>query len=211
MILYVGVSDWPAWEAARATTLAELRGWSPFVGLELQYNLLERTPERDLLPMAHALGLGVTAWSPLAGGMLTGKYLDGADANGRLSSRARDDSDRRTERVVCTVVAVAEELDATPSQVALAWLLARPSAVIPILGASKEAQLVENLGCLDVALEHEHVRRLDQASAIELGFPHDFLRQESIKQLVYGDRHQLLETQARASRAESPTGAEAGS
>jgi aryl-alcohol dehydrogenase-like predicted oxidoreductase len=193
-ILYVGVSDWPAWEIARANTLADLRGWSAFVGLEIEYSLLQRTPERDLLPMAHAFGLGVTCWSPLAGGLLTGKYLaaDRGD-EGRLAQTAHGKMGVREERVVRELVDVAEEIGAQPSQVALAWLLTRPGVVIPIIGASKEEQMKQNLGCLELALDDQHVRRLDEASSIELGFPHDFLRQENIKRIVYGDRYELVE------------------
>jgi aryl-alcohol dehydrogenase-like predicted oxidoreductase len=194
-VLYVGVSDWPAWEIAEANTLADLRGWSAFIGLEIEYSLIQRTPERDLLPMAHAFGLGVTCWSPLGGGLLTGKYLAGASGN-EQARLARGDGPQITEpgdRTVRELVAVASEIGAEPAQVALAWLLAQPGGVIPIVGATKETQMKQNLGCLEIALEPRHVARLNDASAIELGFPHDFLRQENIKQIVYGDRYTLVE------------------
>ncbi|HEX2127020.1 MAG TPA: aldo/keto reductase, partial [Thermoleophilaceae bacterium] len=174
-VLYVGVSDVPAWTVAQANTLAELRGWTPFSALQIEYSLVERTVERELIPMAAALGLTVTAWGPLAGGLLTGKYADGA-GEGRL-----EEGDRRmTERnhaIVASLVEVAADAGVTPSQAALAWLRSRaPAAVIPILGARTADQLAESLGCLDVELSDDHLARLDEASAVEMGFPHDFLR-----------------------------------
>jgi aryl-alcohol dehydrogenase-like predicted oxidoreductase len=181
-VLYVGVSDWPAWEVAQATTMAALRDWSPFVALQIQYNLAERTAERDLLPMAHALDLAVTAWGPLAAGILTGKFL-AAGAEGRSANREIDD---RTRAIAQTVVEVAREIGAQPSQVALRWLLDRPGFVLPILGASKEDQLRDNLACLDVELSDEHTARLDDVSAIELGFPHQFLL--NMRETVYGSQ-----------------------
>jgi aryl-alcohol dehydrogenase-like predicted oxidoreductase len=179
-VLYVGVSDWPAWEVAQATTMAALRSWSPFVALQIQYNLAERTAERDLLPMAHALDLAVTAWGPLAAGILTGKFL-APGAEGRSSDREIDD---RTRNIAQTVVEVAREIGAQPSQVALRWLLDRPGFVLPILGASKEDQLRDNLACLDVTLSDEHTARLNDVSSIELGFPHQFLY--NTRDMVYG-------------------------
>jgi aryl-alcohol dehydrogenase-like predicted oxidoreductase len=210
---YVGVSDWPAWEIARATTMAELRGWTPFAGLELPYSLIERTPERELLPMAQALDLAVAAFAPLSSGLLTGKYLPDADGGpasaGRIVQSARQRMDGRAETVVREVVAVAGELGATPSQVALAWIRSRPGVVIPIVGVTSEEQLRDNLGCLDVELAPEHLTRLDEASAIDLGFPYDFLRRDMIKRLVYGDAYELVDDRRlgyRRSRADESPG-----
>jgi aryl-alcohol dehydrogenase-like predicted oxidoreductase len=191
-VLYVGVSDWPAWEIAQATTLAELRGWSPFVGLQIEYSLLERTVERELLPMARGLDLGVTAWSPLAAGRLTGKYLAGADhpdaTGGRLTVTGRNGSDERSDAIVREVLAVADEAGASPAAVALAWLRERPGAVVPIVGARSEDQFRDNLASAQLTLEPAARERLDRVSAIELGFPHDFLRGEPMpKTIVYGE------------------------
>ncbi len=190
-VLYAGVSDMPAWVVARANTLAELRGWSPFVGLQVEYSLIERTVERELLPMASALGLGVTAWSPLAGGALTGKYLKGKDgaAEGRYGSemmKAFLPAADRTEAVVREVLAVAGQCGRSPAQVALAWLRHRPMPVIPIVGARRLEQFRDNLACLDLALDEGQVKRLDAASRVELGFPHDFYERDLVKGLVYG-------------------------
>jgi aryl-alcohol dehydrogenase-like predicted oxidoreductase len=185
-VLYVAVSDWQAWEVSRAQTMAELRNWSPFIALQTQYSLLERTPERDLLPMCEALGLSVVAWSPLARGVLSGKYLD-PNATGRVTvTGGHTAMDARAEAIVRDVVAVASELGATPSQVALAWLLCRRTPVTPIIGATTEEQFAENLGALDVELSVEQVERLDAASAIEHGFPHDWLRLPVVRTAQYG-------------------------
>jgi aryl-alcohol dehydrogenase-like predicted oxidoreductase len=189
-ILYAGVSDMPAWVVAKANTLADLRGWTPFVGLQIEYSLIERTPERELLPMAADLGLGVTAWSPLAGGMLTGKQLE---AGGAKDSRQSDPGmqqfmtpDARKEAIVREVVALARECGHSPAQVALAWLRQRATPVIPIIGARKLAQVKDNLACIDIRLESAFIQRLDAVSRIELGFPHDMFAKERPRSLSFG-------------------------
>jgi aryl-alcohol dehydrogenase-like predicted oxidoreductase len=177
-VLYLGVSNTPAWLVARSNTLAELRGWTSFVGLQAEYSLIERSAERELLPMARSLGLGVTAWSPLASGILSGKYGDAAGRDGEgarlrtVPMRALDD---RSLQVARGVAALAAELDRAPAQVALNWLRAR-DGVIPLLGARTPAQLQGNLGCLGFELEPAACAKLDALSAIELGYPHDYLR-----------------------------------
>src|SRR5437879_3554199 len=134
-VLYVGISDAPAWWIAQANTLAQLRGWSPFAGLQVEYSLVERTVERELIPMAKALNIGVTAWSPLAGGMLTGKYHGkGSSEQGRLSNKMMKEfvpEQRRTDRVVSAVKTVADQTGRSMAQVSLAWLRHRPVPVIP--------------------------------------------------------------------------------
>jgi aryl-alcohol dehydrogenase-like predicted oxidoreductase len=192
-VLYAGVSDWPAWEVATANTLAELRGWSPFAGLQIRYSLLERTPERDLLPMAHAFGLGVTAWGATAEGMLTGKYLRGE--SGRRSSFDLHSYPERAEDIVTEVVNLAKEGGWSPVQVALAWLRTRPGVVIPIIGATKEHQLCDDLGGAEVELDEAQLARLDEVSRVSLGFPHDFLRKEMIAEGIYGDQWRRLDDQ----------------
>lgn len=189
-ILHAGVSDMAAWAVARANTLAELRGWSPFVGLQIEYSLVERTVERELLPMAEALGLGVTAWSPLASGVLTGKYAAGkAEADARMNSEMMKGfarSDARVDAIVAAVQAVAAEAGRSPAQVALAWLRHRPVPVIPIVGARRLDQFRDNLASLELALDADQLARLDAASRVELGFPHDFYDRDLVKALVYG-------------------------
>ena len=189
-ILHAGVSDMAAWAVARASTLAELRGWTPFVGLQIEYSLIERTVERELIPMAEALGLGVTAWSPLAGGVLTGKYVEGkAEADARMNNemmKGYNRADEHARRVVSEVQAVARDVGRSPAQVALAWLRQRPVPIIPIVGARRLEQFRDNLACLDLQLNTSQVERLDTASQIELGFPHDFYGRDLVKGLVYG-------------------------
>jgi aryl-alcohol dehydrogenase-like predicted oxidoreductase len=196
-ILYAGVSDMAAWAVARANTLAELRGWSPFVGLQIEYSLAERTVERELLPMADALGLGVTAWSPLASGVLTGKYAGGkAGADARLKSDMMKDfapTGDRIEGIVAGVRAVAGEVGRSPAQVALAWLRQRPVAVIPIVGARRLEQFRDNLACLDLRLDERQLGRLDAASRVELGFPHAFYDRDMVRGLVYGGTGDLID------------------
>ncbi len=187
-ILYIGVSDAPAWVVARANTIAELRGWSRFIGLQIEYNLLGRTPERELLPMAAAMDIAVTAWSPLAAGVLSGKHSVGGPVD---TGRAQMASSRLTDRargIVEVVTTIAREIGKTPAQVALNWLRQGPYPVIPIVGARKLAQVEDNLGCLDFALEPDALARLNEVSAIELGFPHDFINSEWVRKVVYGDK-----------------------
>jgi aryl-alcohol dehydrogenase-like predicted oxidoreductase len=189
-ILYAGVSDMPAWVVAKANTVAELRGWSSFVGLQIEYSLMERTPERDLLPMAAALGIGVTAWSPLAGGLLTGKQFEqGGAKDSRQSSEMMQQfvkSDAREESIAREVVAVAREIGHSPAQVALAWLRQRSQPVIPIIGARKLAQVKDNLASIDVKLAPKQLERLDAVSKIELGFPHDMFTKDMVRSMTAG-------------------------
>jgi aryl-alcohol dehydrogenase-like predicted oxidoreductase len=188
-ILHAGVSDMAAWAVARANTLAELRGWTPFVGLQIEYSLAERTVERELLPMAEALGLGVTAWSPLGGGVLTGKYKSGQAQDARYGTEMMKQhmpAADRTGPAVEAVQAVAREVGRSPAQVALAWLRQRPVPVIPIVGARRLEQFRDNLACLDLRLNDAQLGRLDTASRVELGFPHDFYQRDMVKALIYG-------------------------
>ncbi|MCW5834734.1 MAG: aldo/keto reductase [Labilithrix sp.] len=196
-VLYVGISDAPAWQVSRMQAIADLRGWSPLVALQIEYSLVERTVERDLLPMAKEMGLGVLPWSPLASGVLTGKYtkadLDagqgvGVPAGTRKNVAAAAGSLTERGLALADVVKdVAGELGKTPSQVAIAWTLKHPAVTAPIVGARTEQQLLDDLGALDVRLEGEHLTRLERASAIERGFPHDFLERPMTRSLIFGD------------------------
>jgi aryl-alcohol dehydrogenase-like predicted oxidoreductase len=189
-ILYAGVSDAPAWWVAQANTLAWLRGWSPFIGLQIEYSLVERTVERELIPMAQALDLGLVAWSPLAGGVLTGKYDGAHPAEGaRYSSEMMQSflpERQRQERVVTALRKVSAETGRSLAQAALAWLRYRNIPVIPIIGARKLTQFEDNLASLSLSLAPEQVKTLDEASQIELGFPHDFYRREMVTSFIYG-------------------------
>jgi aryl-alcohol dehydrogenase-like predicted oxidoreductase len=196
-VLYVGVSDAPAWWIAQANTLACLRGWSPFVALQIEYSLIERTVERELLPAAKAMGLGVTAWSPLASGLLTGKYHDGSGDGGRMKNKDLQEllpDPERTKRVVGAVRAVAAQAGRSMAQVALAWLRYGPLPIIPILGARTRKQLEDNLAGLQLELSPEQLKALDDASRIELGFPHDFYSRKLVRTIVYGGMRDQIVT-----------------
>jgi aryl-alcohol dehydrogenase-like predicted oxidoreductase len=181
-VLYVGISDSPAWVVAQANTLADLRGWSPFVALQIPYSVASRDPERELLPMAAALGLAVTPWGVLDAGVLTGKPRD--------QLRWPEDADsERAQRVVAALRVVADEVEATPAQVAIAWLMHRPvpPTIVPIVAARREEQIVENTAALGVRLSDEQVSQLDDAAAPQLGFPRSFLESANVRQLIYGE------------------------
>jgi aryl-alcohol dehydrogenase-like predicted oxidoreductase len=178
-VLYTGISDAPAWVVARANTLAQWRDWTPFAGLQVPYNLLTRDVERELLPMAEALGLSVTAWAPLAAGKLSG-----SSSPRRVDPAALTDRERAAARAVREV---ADELGARPAQVALAWTRAKSRAVLPLVGVSSVAQLAENLGALDLVLPDDAVRRLEAAVEFRLGFPGDFIAECEPSSFVFGD------------------------
>jgi aryl-alcohol dehydrogenase-like predicted oxidoreductase len=207
-VLYVGISNTPAWIISQANTLADFRGWTPFTAIQVEYSLLTRDPERELIPMAAALELAVTAWSPLGSGVLTGKYL--GEQNGGDDRRldvapgmsGRFLNERNLE-IAAAVAAVAGELGATPAQVALAWLRSRAGIVIPILGARTERQIRENLGSLAVELEAGQLARLDALSAISLGSPYDFLQWAAASPYTFGKAYAQLDSHrdGRAGRA----------
>jgi aryl-alcohol dehydrogenase-like predicted oxidoreductase len=196
-VLYAGVSDAPAWWIAQANTIADLRGWTRFVGLQIEYSLAERTIERELIPMARAFKLGLVAWSPLAGGLLSGKYHSGEKKSER---RFADESmqqflrkGEQADHIVAALKKVSQETGRSLAQAALAWLRYRDIPVIPIIGARRISQLQDNLDSLTLELSEKQVSTLNQASAIELGFPHDFYEREMVKSLVYGGlRDQIL-------------------
>ncbi len=188
-VLYIGLSDFPAWRVSRGAAIAELRGWAPLVGLQVEYSLVERTPDRELLPMAEALGLGTTLWSPLGGGFLSGKYRKGILIHG--------DTEAQKTAVLDTVLAVAEETGATAAQIAIAWLRAKAAAsattLIPILGPRTKTQLDDALAALAVNLTADQVRRLDAVSAVPLGFPHQMLAGERSHDRIAGGQGDRLD------------------
>jgi aryl-alcohol dehydrogenase-like predicted oxidoreductase len=175
-ILHGGLSNFPAWRVAGAATRADFRGLAPLVGIQTEYSLAERSAERELLPMAQAHGLGVVLYSPLAGGLLTGKYRKGE--RGRLSARGSSlEGDAQQTAIVDAVLAIADDLGTSPVQVSLSWLRRRAAlahtSMIPIVGPRTPAQLEEYLRSLDLELSDLHYQRLDEVSAVRLGTPHD--------------------------------------
>jgi aryl-alcohol dehydrogenase-like predicted oxidoreductase len=196
-VLYVGISDAPAWQVARMQTIADLRGWSPLIALQIEYSLVERTGERDLMPMARELGLGVVPWSPLASGVLTGKYSRADLASDAISANpagtrknvalAHNMLTERSLAIADVVKEIAAEIGKTPSQVALAWTLLNEAVTTPIMGVRTLAQFEDNLGALEVKLSDGQRARLASASAIELGFPHVMLQLPMVRNVIFGN------------------------
>jgi aryl-alcohol dehydrogenase-like predicted oxidoreductase len=198
-ILYIGISDVPAWVVSNANAIADLRSWSSFIGLQIMYNLIERSAERELLPMARALDIGVTVWSPLGGGVLSGKYnKQNTEEQKRFNVNNPMSASFVNERnisIATEVQAIAKEITKTPSQVALNWIrqqLKDKAVMIPIIGARTEAQIKDNLGCLDFELTSYQLKRLEEKSKIQLGFPHDFMS-EAARAFLYGNTFSLID------------------
>jgi len=189
-VTYAAISDTPAWVVSKGNTLAELMGWSQFIALQVEYSLLARTAERELIPMAKHYGMTVTPWAPLAGGALTGKYLRGEQG------RVKPESNRRSNRaqtITEAVVDIAAELGVSESHVALQWMMDRDFSCIPIVGATKIDQLKENLKAIDTKLTPEHFKKLNEVSAIELGFPGDFFNEDAVKMNSFGGFYDRVE------------------
>src|SRR5438132_1613566 len=189
-VLYIGISDAPAWWIAQANTLAGLRGWTQFIGLQIEYSLIERTVERELVPMAQALNLGVLAFSPLASGVLTGKYHGEGKAEGaRMTNEGMKDffpEEQRAAPIISAVKSVSEQTGRGMAQVALSWLRHRTLHVIPIIGARKASQLQDNLASLDLELSAEQLKTIAGASRIEPGFPQSIYDRETVRATRYG-------------------------
>jgi aryl-alcohol dehydrogenase-like predicted oxidoreductase len=191
---YVAISNTPAWQVARMQTIADLRGWSPLIAFQLEYSLVERTVERDMIPMALELGLGVMPWSPLGGGVLTGKYSRAdlaGDSHKDIGSRKAlalmiGTLSERNLVIADAVREIAAENDKTPAQVALAWTLLNPAVTAPIIGVRTLAQLEDNLGALDVQFTDAQRLRLDEVSAVSPGAPHDLLAGPYQQMLLLG-------------------------
>jgi aryl-alcohol dehydrogenase-like predicted oxidoreductase len=176
-VRYVGFSDTPAWKCVEAQMLARFRGWAPLIALQIEYSLLERTVEGDLVPMAREFGLGVTPWGPLKSGVLSGKYTRdkhgkheagrGVWATGALNDRAYD--------LLEEMARIAAELKTTVSCVAISWVQAQPGVSSTIIGARTMQQLEDNLAALDVKLEPEQLAKLDALSKPKLNFPAEFI------------------------------------
>ncbi|HET6413294.1 MAG TPA: aldo/keto reductase [Anaeromyxobacter sp.] len=177
-VRYIGFSDTPAWKVAQAQVMASFRGLAPLVALQIEYSLLERTVEGELVPMAQELGLGITPWSPLKSGVLSGKY--GRENAGKVKADrgawVESSLNDRAYSVIDAVKRIARELGATPAQVSLAWVKSRPGVSSPILGARTLEQLEDNLGALKVQLSPEQAATLDEVSRPSLNFPAGFLQ-----------------------------------
>jgi len=189
-VLYIGVSNAPAWKISQANELADRRGWTPFVATQMHYNLIERAVEREIVPMSLEFDIGMFPWSPLAAGVLTGKYNSEARDSGLSQSLRRESQEKGIKQssldIAAEVIKIANEVDRSPSHIALNWLLQKPNVVSPIIGARTLEQLEDNLGSLDFILGDDHVTRLDKISRIELGYPHDFLGGDKVDQFISG-------------------------
>ena len=190
-ILYTGLSDAPAWVAARSNTLAELRGWTQYVAMQLEYSLLERGIEREHFPMCREMDIAIAAWSPLAAGILSGKYTRGGNEQKRMDTLPFKEKDEQMLAVARVVDQVADEVGVSSAQVSLAWV--RERGTIPILGARTLAQLQDNLGSLNLNLSKEHLAALEQASAIKPGHPYDLLGKETIRAMASGGMPDLID------------------
>ncbi len=166
-VLYVGLANFPAWKAAIIAAAI------PLTALQYEYNLLQRTPERELMPMAEHFGLGKMGYSPLAGGLLTGKYRQGASGRLTLSSAGTYQEDEQAKAILNQLERMANELDATAGQLALAWVLRK--GVFAIIGARTLAQLESSLRAAALGLSADQLQLLDELSAIKLGYPQDLL------------------------------------
>jgi aryl-alcohol dehydrogenase-like predicted oxidoreductase len=186
-ILHAGISDAPAWIAAGANAAAAARGRLAFDAIQVRLSLLDRTAERELLPMAAHGGLSVLAWGALAEGRLTGKYAPASGDGGRRRLDIKGGLPAAEARVAAAVAEIAEELGRSPAQTALAWVRARGGNIIPVLGARDEAQLRDNLGCLDTRLPPAALDRLEDLTRIEPGFPGDFLSRPDVRYAIFGD------------------------
>jgi len=191
-ILYVAISDTPAWIVSRANAIAEFKNWSPFIALQIEYSLLQRSVERDLIPMAEALDLGVVCWAPIAGGALTGKYLNTNDGAKRLKEGSVRLS-KKNQEIVKEVVKIAEELNCTPAQVAIKWVIQNGKNNIPIVGARNTDQLLNSLQAGEIEINPDQLKRLEEVSKIELGFPHEFLMGEGVQDILFSGKSAGLE------------------
>ena len=192
-ILYAGLSDFPAWRVARAATIAELRGSLPIAGLQVEHSLVQRTTEHDLLPAGKALGLGIVSWSPLGGGMLTGKYRKGETGRAeKLGGKVfqAENSPQRTA-ILDTLIAVAGEIGVTPGEVAIAWVAAK--GTFPIIGPRSVQQLEGNLAAAKIKLSIDHIARLDDVSRLPLIFPYSMIEEPGTLQRSSGGKYDQLD------------------
>jgi aryl-alcohol dehydrogenase-like predicted oxidoreductase len=181
-VRYIGLSDTPAWKVAQAQTVARFRGWTPLVALQIEYSLMERTVEGELVPMAIEMGLGITPWSPLKSGVLSGKYTraNAATVKADRGERVTANLSEKVYAIIDELARIGKELTASPASVALAWVQGRPGVASTIIGARRLDQLDQNLAALDLRLSADQIARLDALSKPTLGFPMQFLNVASV-------------------------------
>lgn len=174
-VRYIGFSDTPAWMCSKAQMLGYFRGYAPIIALQIEYSLLERSVEAELIPMAQALGMGVTPWSPLKGGVLSGKYTRTNQPPPGRGEWVAGHLKEKAFAIIDALIAIAKQVGATPAQVALNWAQTRPGVQSSIIGARTMEQLLDNLGALDIHLQPEHLHTLDELSKVPMAFPFDFV------------------------------------
>jgi aryl-alcohol dehydrogenase-like predicted oxidoreductase len=186
-VLYWGFSDTPAWVCAEAHAHATARGWAPVSAVQVEYNLIERTAERELLPFADHHAIGVTGSIPLAGGLLSGKHSNGGDpVDTARGDRAAARRSTRNDAIVIALQRLAKEIGMSPAQLALGWITASQPSLIPILGARTADQVEHNLRALDRSLDPEILNELSAVSEIDKGFPHNMLAGDRMREVMYG-------------------------
>lgn len=190
-VRYIGISDTPAWYVSRANTMAELKDWTSFIGLQVEYSLIERTVERELIPMAKELGIAIMPWSPLGRGLLTGKYTSGKKAKGRLATFDSPLLNEKNLKIAKTVDKVAEIQGVNSSAVALRWVIEQ--GTVPIIGARNSKQLTESLKALDIELTRKQLMELDKVSEIEPGFPEKFLNNSEARNFIHGGHYDKID------------------
>lgn len=197
-VLYIGASDTHAWRIGAANMLAQLRGWTPFIGVQTQYSLAERSAERELMPMCKEMDIGIMVFNVLEGGILTGKYL-GTNGSGPKKTPAGSKISERSQAIARKIVEIANDLELTPSQIALAAIRQKQTfgPLIPILGARSTAQLRDNLSCLNVILPEEYMRTIDEMTAIDLGVPAAMLNSQRALNMATGGQPTLLDNHRR--------------
>lgn len=183
-VLYVGMSDAPAWVVSQSVAMAEARGWTVPVAIQVPYSVSDRAVERESLPMARALGLAVTTWGLLEGGVLTGKYNQTSEEPRRYGDEPQSERDLSLAQEVRKV---ADEVGGSPAQVAINWVKQQPGTIVPIIGARTETQVKDNLGSLGFELTTDQLDRLSAASPIQLGFPRSFLESDHVRGLIFGE------------------------
>lgn len=192
-ILHCGLSNFPAWRVSRGALLADMHGWAPIAAIQIEYNLVDRSAERELLPMAAALGLAACVYSPLAAGLLTGKFRDGGSPTKSVRANVRREKTPRDTAILDTLFDIARETGTSPTHVAIAWLRARADRAagtqIPILGPRTPDQLTPALEALTLDLDDDQVARLDLASRQTFGVPHDMIDHAASKAKLFAESY----------------------
>lgn len=190
---YIAISDTPAWVVARANTIAEFRGYEPFTAYQFPYSLISRDPENEIMPFSQQMDLAMTTWSTLGAGLLTGKYTRGTGAEGRLTEGKWGAPNVERLALARKVDEIADEIGVSSSQVAIRWAMQQKGVVIPIIGATKVAQMEENMHAADITLNDDQISQLNDVSNFKPGFPRSMIDSENVKNLIHGKTYAKLD------------------